>query len=183
MYSRFEEVCARCSQELSRFSSGALEIHPDGDPNRWNARQIVEHLMLTYRSTGSVLHGQLEKGRPTKARPMAKQRVSQFVLFGLGLMPNGRPAPVSVRPGQTPDRLLDSAALADLFQSELLTMDELLARCEERFGKQPMATHQILGPLSANQWRRFHVVHARHHLKQLHEIRLNELSKKIKVPV
>jgi hypothetical protein len=29
----------------------------------------------------------------------------------------------------------------------------------------------VLGPLSAQQWRRFHQVHGQHHLRQIHAIR------------
>src|SRR5271170_1465249 len=183
MYEPFEEVCARYARELRPFPAEALEIHPQGNPNRWNARQIVEHLVLTYKSSGSVLRQRLDKGRPTLARPTVKQRVPQFVLLGLGFMPSGRPAPASVRPGPVPDPVLDGMAQAALFRSELQRMDDLLEECEKRFGKQQMATHQILGPLSAKQWRRFHVVHAKHHLKQIKVIRSKELMEEVKVQV
>ena len=183
MYEPFAEVCARYARELRPFPAEALEVHPQGDLNRWNARQIVEHLVLTYKSSGSVLQQRLDKGRPTQARATMKQRVPQFVLLGLGFMPSGRPAPASVTPGAAPGRSLDGADPADLFRSELQRMDELLVQCEKRFGKQQMATHQILGPLSAEQWRRFHVVHARHHLRQVKNIRHSELMKEIQVPV
>jgi len=177
MYPPFEETCAKYSQELVGFTAETLEMHPGSDANRWNARQIVEHLVLTYRSSGSVLQQRLDKGRPTQARSTIKQRVPQVVLLGLGFMASGRAAPVGVKPGAAPDSSLDGPALAELFQSELQRMDELLDQCEARFGKQQMATHQILGPLSAKQWRRFHVVHARHHLKQIKMIRSMQLTK------
>src|SRR5271163_4732814 len=124
MYEPFEEVCARYARELRPFPAEALEIHPQGNPNRWNARQIVEHLVLTYRSSGSVLQQRLDKGRPTQARATIKQRVPRFVLLGLGFMPSGRAAPVSVRPGPASDNSLDGAALAELFRSEIQRMDE-----------------------------------------------------------
>ena len=183
MYAAFEEVCGRYALELRPFPAEALEIHPQGDLNRWNARQIVEHLVLTYKSSGSVLQQRLDKGRPTQARATIKQRIPQFVLLALGIMPSGRLSPASVTPAAAPGRSLDGAALADLLRSELQRLDELLVQCEKRFGKQQMATHQILGPLSAEQWRRFHVVHARHHLKQVKSIRNSELMKEVQVPV
>jgi hypothetical protein len=31
--------------------------------------------------------------------------------------------------------------------------------------------HPILGPLNATQWRKLHLVHGRHHLKQLLHLR------------
>src|SRR5271156_4730722 len=123
MYAPFEEICACFVHELEALSDGSLEVHPGGDANRWNARQIVEHLVLTYRSSGSVLQQRLDKGRPTQARATIKQRVPRFVLLGLGFMPSGRAAPVSVRPGPASDNSLDGAALAELFRSEIQRMD------------------------------------------------------------
>jgi len=44
----------------------------------------------------------------------------------------------------------------------------VLAECERRFGKRSkLANHFILGPLTAQEWRRFHWVHTRHHMKQI----------------
>jgi hypothetical protein len=46
-------------------------------------------------------------------------------------------------------------------------MDRVLAECARRFGAGKLANHFILGPLSAHQWRKFHWVHTRHHMKQI----------------
>jgi len=47
-------------------------------------------------------------------------------------------------------------------------MDASLADAERRFGHRTRVLfHPILGPLTAQQWRRFHLVHGRHHLKQI----------------
>jgi len=77
-----------------------------------------------------------------------------------------------VTPGAEPDQSLDGTALASLLHAEMGTIDELLLPCEKRFGRQRLATHQVLGPLSASQWRKFHLVHARHHLKQIRQLHL-----------
>jgi len=51
---------------------------------------------------------------------------------------------------------------------EIAAMGELIQRCEERFGaKTRLLDHPILGPLTAEQWRKFHWVHGRHHAKQI----------------
>ena len=51
---------------------------------------------------------------------------------------------------------------------KLATMDAVIAQCEARFGRHvKLLDHPILGPLSATQWRTLHLVHGRHHLKQL----------------
>ena len=49
-------------------------------------------------------------------------------------------------------------------------MDDRITQCRQRFGIQRVASHFLLGPLRPDQWRRFHVVHMRHHLDQLKRI-------------
>jgi hypothetical protein len=58
------------------------------------------------------------------------------------------------------------------FAEKISAMDAVIAKAEERFGSQiPLVDHPILGPLRAAQWRKFHWVHGRHHLKQLERLR------------
>jgi hypothetical protein len=55
---------------------------------------------------------------------------------------------------------------------ELAAMDDFITRCETRFGRSTrILDHPVLGPLTARQWRRFHWVHARHHMKQIWRLR------------
>jgi hypothetical protein len=61
--------------------------------------------------------------------------------------------------------------LADI-GSQIATMDALIAQCEERYGKRTrMLDHPVLGPLTAAQWRKFHWVHGKHHVKQIMRLR------------
>jgi hypothetical protein len=51
-------------------------------------------------------------------------------------------------------------------------MDEVIGQCEARFGKRTrVLDHPVLGPLTARQWRKFHWVHGRHHVKQIQKLR------------
>ncbi len=158
------------AKALKGRSAEDLEIHPASDPARWNGRQIVEHLILTYQSSVAVFCDRLAKARPTQSRPKPYQRVQQLFVCRFGYFPTGQTAPLGVIPAASPSEAFDGDALATMLQSELQSMDETLAVCEERFGKDRFATHQVLGPLSAEQWRRFHVAHGRSHLKQLRGI-------------
>jgi hypothetical protein len=177
MYAPFEDVCQRFATELDGISAQALETHPSDYPDCWNARQIVEHLVLTYRLSATTFQERLKKGRPTQAPVKLNHRMTRFVVLGIGVMPGRRKAPPMVTPAGMPDPVLDGAALVSLFRTELQAMDALLGPCRERFGKQTFANHQVLGPLSAEQWRRFHLVHARHHLKQLQRLSLRSRSR------
>jgi hypothetical protein len=55
-------------------------------------------------------------------------------------------------------------------------MDDCIGRCEEKFGAhRKLLDHPILGPLTAAQWRKFHLVHGLHHVKQIWRLREVEI--------
>jgi hypothetical protein len=86
---------------------------------------------------------------------------------GLRYMPGGRQAPAMVLPtGAAPETVLVDV------QRNLAAADDAISRCEAQFGaSSKIANHPILGPLTAEQWRIFHLVHGRHHMKQITRIR------------
>ena len=54
------------------------------------------------------------------------------------------------------------------FNDALVAMDATLADAEKRFGANTrLLNHPVLGPLTAQAWRRFHRIHGSHHLKQV----------------
>jgi hypothetical protein len=94
-------------------------------------------------------------------------RALTFVIVGLGHMPSGRKAPAVAEPKGLPVEKVRKE-----FGEKLAAMDAIIAQCEARFGRQvKVLDHPILGPLSAPQWRKVHVVHGRHHRKQLLRLR------------
>jgi uncharacterized protein DUF1569 len=85
---------------------------------------------------------------------------------GLGHMP-GRKAPATVQP-----RGLPAEQVRNEIWAKLAAMDAIIAQCEARFGREvKLLDHPILGPLTAPQWRELHLVHGRHHEKQLLRLR------------
>ena len=74
MDAAFEEIAASYARRLNGLSIESAEWHPDGDVARWCPRQVVEHLILTYKSSRNVFRERLAKGRPTKARPTRCKR-------------------------------------------------------------------------------------------------------------
>jgi hypothetical protein len=167
MHAPFEQLIADLASKIGHLSPDDLETHPNGDPARWNIRQIVEHLILTYRRSGANFDDRLAKGRPSKYRATLRQSLAKLALLGFAYFPPGVEAPAAVTPAAKPEHPIGGAALANLFAQELQTVDATLDRCQREFGRKPFAAHQVLGLLNAEQWRRFHVVHARHHLKQI----------------
>jgi hypothetical protein len=48
----------------------------------------------------------------------------------------------------------------------------VIAECEARLGSwRKLLDHPVLGPLTAREWREFHWIHGRHHVKQILERR------------
>jgi hypothetical protein len=141
-------------------SADALANAPEG---KWNSLQVLEHLTLTYTATTKGLLRALEAGRPERANPSLQQRMRSMYILGIGRFPAGVEAPKHTVP---------RAGLGDhplrRFNDALVAMDATLADAEKRFGSgTPIMMHPILGPLTAQQWRRFHLVHGRHHLRQV----------------
>jgi DinB family protein len=152
---------------LAGCSPEQLSRHPANDPTRWSARQIIEHLSATWRSTTKGIEDRLQKDRPLRTRPSFRQRCMQLAVCECGYFPKGRRAPPAVQPGETNDEFLSGDQLIARFSATLVAMDLTLSRIEPRSKNAPVLTHFLLGPLNVHQWRRFHRVHARHHVAQL----------------
>jgi hypothetical protein len=141
--------------------------HPEG---KWSTAEVLEHLYLTYTGTVKGFERCLQAGKPLARTPMLKDRMRTFVVTGLGHLPQGRKAPERTQP-----RGMPADEVTREIGPRLLAMEELIAQCEARFGKRTrVVDHPILGPLTARQWRKFHWVHGRHHVKQIQKLRRAE---------
>lgn len=149
-------------------SPGALLQAPAG---KWNSAQILEHLLLSYTATTKGLLRTMDAGQPQRGRPDFKQRMRRFYVLVLARFPAGIEAPQHTVPRREPDK-----EPLRRFSDALVAMDATLADAEKRFGANTrLLNHPVLGPLTAQEWRRFHQVHGRHHLKQI-IARINEPS-------
>jgi hypothetical protein len=137
---------------------------------KWSIQQIVQHLCLTYAFTETAFDARLTKGTPTRAKPTLQQRIGQYSLTALGIFPTGREAPKQVTPHQTSSPVCGSD-LVHYAGEHLARIDNLFNQAEALFGPGRCISHMVLGPLSIHQWRRFHLVHGRHHIKQIRAIR------------
>ena len=155
------------AKALAGCSAEQLVQHPAGDPTRWNAQQIVEHLCTTWRSTIAGMEDRLQKGRPLRTRSTLAQRCRQLAVCEFGFLPQRREAPPAVRPKDAPGVPLTGSELIARFSATLAAMDDVLNRIEPQAKDAPVLTHFLLGPLSVRQWRRFHRAHARHHAAQI----------------
>lgn len=161
---RLEELEREISSAVTGLSAAQCTWHPAG---KWCALEILEHLYLTYTGTTKGFQRVLQAGQPKVTPPTWKQRGGTLLVFGLRYLPSGREAPSSVRPrGLAPETVRAEIG------SKIVEMDAMLSACERKFGmRTKVLDHAILGPLTADQWRIFHLVHGRHHLRQIHRLR------------
>ena len=170
MHPVFQQVFDAYRPMLAERPQEWCQRHPRQQERLWSAQELIEHLVLTCRSTSRELEKRLERGHPTRAHSTPLQWLLQRVVLSLGRMPNGVPAPIFARPDQLRWSATDGAALLERLRVEMEGMDERISQCRQSFGIQRVASHFLLGPLRPDQWRRFHVVHIRHHLDQLKRI-------------
>jgi hypothetical protein len=162
-----EAVAAGFEQALAGRTAEDCQRHPVGDGRRWDAQQIVAHLVMTYRSTSDLLRKRMDAGQPVEDLKTLTQRVLQWVVIGRGFFPRGAKAPEFTLPDRAGWAAKTGAELVEELRAGLAEMDGVLVACEAKFGKAPVGTHFIFGPLTGAQWRRFHRVHGLHHLKQV----------------
>lgn len=129
---------------------------------RWSIAEIVEHLALTYTGTTKGLDRVCDGAIALPPSPSLSQRFRVGVVVGLGYFPTGIQAPKHV----VPSGLTLEDALARAYAG-LEGFDAAAARAETRFGRTHVLMHPILGPFTVATWRRFHVVHTRHHARQI----------------
>jgi len=134
--------------------------HPDG---KWCAAEILEHLNLSYVGTAKNLERCLASGHTVASADRGSKRWQRLAVTRLGIFPDGRKSPERVLPRGLPVEQVKGEILKNLTR-----MQNAIADCEARFGsKLAIADHPVLGPLTAKEWRGFHLTHGRHHLKQI----------------
>jgi hypothetical protein len=158
----------RLQQEIASVIAGLtreqLSWHP---PGKWCAAEVLEHLYLSYTGTVKGFERVAAAGKPLATKSNWKQRGGTLLLVGLGYFPPGRKAP----PTATPRGLPTEKVTAEIGPA-IARMDEIIQECEEKLGQRTkLLDHPILGPLTASEWRKFHLVHGLHHGKQIRRLR------------
>jgi hypothetical protein len=153
------------AEQVATLTRDEAQVPPQPGQGRWCAQQILEHLILTYKMTSQSVCRQLKTGRvPTNRRNMLGFLL-RMQTIGLGHMPDGVPAIRAFRPGDfTPE---DGPAITVRFLAAAEEMDQQLVAARRKFGIQACGEHPFFGVMRVDEWRRYHSVHAAHHLKQL----------------
>jgi hypothetical protein len=171
MHAVLERVVSLLSSELLSLDAETTQLHPNGRAYKWNAQEVIEHLVLGYRQTSRALEIRLSKGRLSRNQKRTwLQWLLQLMILSFGKLPTGVPATEETTPVAGRFAAMDGQQLSDLLRQEIETMDKLFDACRRKFGMERVAVHPFLGPLRVDQWRRFHVVHGFHHLTQLRSV-------------
>ena len=80
MHAVLERVVSQISSELRDLNAETTQLHPKDLAYKWNAQQVVEHLVLGYRLTSSALETRLNKGR------LSRNRQRTYLQWSLQLM-------------------------------------------------------------------------------------------------
>lgn len=134
---------------------------------KWSSAEILEHLNLTYIGTVKNLERSLTAGRPLGGTPTRKQRLLSSLVTNFGYLRKGRKSPEAAKPmGMHAENILGE------INSRIAQLDDVIQKCESKFGERSfVANHPMLGPFTMQQWRKFHRVHGRHHVKQIERMR------------
>ena len=155
-----EEIAAA----VAGLSLEQLSRHP---PGKWCAAEVLEHLYWTYTGTVKGSERVAAAGKPLVTGQTWTQRGRTLIVVGLGYLPSGRESPAVARPrGLPPEKVLAEIG------AKIAEMDDSIARCEQKLGsRRKLLDHPVLGPLTAAQWRKFHLLHGLHHVKQIRRLR------------
>jgi hypothetical protein len=162
MTSHLERLRRELEDAVAGASDSALAKSTAG---KWNSGQILEHLFLTYKNTNRGIGKCLEKGTTLATHRTLRHRLSSLLVVNFGYMPEGRKSPERALPQGMPPAEVRSSIFV-----EIRKMESGFTDCERRFGASAkIMDHPFLGPLTADEWRKFHLVHGRHHAAQIRE--------------
>ncbi len=164
MDSTLAQLQSLLASSIRNLTPDQLTRHPEG---KWSSAEILEHLNLTYVGTIKGLQRCLDAGSPSATPDRGRMRWQRLIVTGIGYFPHGRKSPERVQPRGAPAQQVTKEILENVAR-----LDAVIQECETRFGRsKPVADHPALGPLTVSEWRKFHLVHAKHHAKQIRRLR------------
>jgi hypothetical protein len=155
------QECLAILEDATR--GGGAECSTRRNPDQWCVAEVVEHLQRAYLGTAKGFERCLESGAPIATGQTVTQQIFSFALIRLGIFPEGRQSPRHI----LPTGAMDLPAVLDATRRDLARLDSAAIATREKFGGAKVVDHPILGAFSVEQWLKFHLVHTRHHEKQI----------------
>jgi hypothetical protein len=163
MDSCLQQTLEEIKKATAGMSAEQLAWHPEG---KWSSAEILEHLTLAFAGTAKGMQRALASNGNATVKRSLKNRALAFVVADLGYMPSGRKAPKGTVPQGN-----NGVNAVEKIVATLIEMDGALAEVERKKGTKTLLQHPILGPLTVRQWRKFHLVHTKHHMRQIRTLR------------
>ena len=150
---------------LAPFANRPDEAWYVAPPDKWNAAQIVEHLALGLEWSAAGFEERRARD-PMVRRPLTiPQRVARVFVMRMEWIPPGLKAPSRAIPTPHVERSVAEMRFRRGIERNLELAQMLLpARALDLFVKHPR-----MGDLTLGEWMDFHVVHARHHARQIRQ--------------
>jgi hypothetical protein len=134
-----------------------------GPAGKWTSAQIVEHLAIGLEWSAEKFRARRGHDPMARRRGTPAEKIAKLLVLGLRWFPPGRKAPERSLPASQVTRgAAEAHFMAGLAAWDQLERELLPARRNNLFVKHPR-----LGDLTLEEWLRFHVVHARHHARQI----------------
>src|ERR1700749_4926459 len=142
MHAVLERVVPKIADELAGLDAEMTHLHPRGLNYRWNAQQIVEHLVLGFGQSTQMFEKRLSKGH--RLRDVSRTRVQwllQLVMLSFGRYPVGVPAMEETVPRSGDFVLMSGRQLIEFLRQEIELMDGAMDRCRSKFGMEKVGRH------------------------------------------
>ncbi len=136
-----------------------------GPAGKWTPAQIVEHLALGLNLSAATFLARRNHAPMSRRRRTPAEQVARMFMFALRWFPPRRKAPERTTPASQIDRASAEAHfLAGVEAWDQVDRALLPERRADLFVKHPR-----MGDLTVHEWMRFHVIHARHHARQIRQ--------------
>ena len=156
----------RLQREIDAVVAGTSAGYRLPDAGKWSAAEVLEHLYLSYTGTIKGFERVRDSGNLSQTHPTWKHKFGTLLVVGIGYFPSGRESPATARPRGLPPEQVRTDISASISR-----LDAILEQCEEKFGSRAkVLDHPLLGPFTVGQWRKFHLVHGLHHVKQIRRL-------------
>ena len=136
-----------------------------GPAGKWTPAQIVEHLALGLSLSAETFLARRNHAPMSRRRRTPAEHVAKLLIFGFRWFPPGRKAPERT----TPPPQINRATAETHFLAGLEAWDQVDRALLPERRNNLFVKHPRMGDLTVEEWMRFHVIHARHHARQIRE--------------
>ena len=160
--SRLAELSALVLEPLRARTDAECERGPAG---KWTPAQIVEHLALGLTLSAETFLARRNHALMSRRRRTPAEQIATLLILGFRWFPPGRKAPSRTTPlAQITRRAAEDHFLAGIAGWAQVERELLPTRGHDLFVKHPR-----LGDLTIGEWIRFHLIHGRHHARQIRQ--------------